>query len=206
MTLFFVPFFIISRVSEPKNMWQVLAVIGSQCVSGAFFFVFVFLIKAVLKHDILSCGWMDRIDLFQTFKRVKYNWSVWTFAKQNFWYVHMHLALNMDAFFVSFYIWYLLYNCLVCVCLQYVKAAAYCEQMKFYHFFFFKASGSVQSADRVRGFVNLHTCTLTHISLSSSEKRFSFKVHLSKFDIRYKKCSVMETHAMKLLAQFFCWC
>lgn len=119
MTLFFVPFFIISRVSEPKNMWQVLAVIGSQCVSGAFFFfVFVFLIKAVLKHDILSCGWMDRIDLFQTFKRVKYNWSVWTFAKQNFWHVHMHLALNMDAFFVSFYIWYLLYNYLVCVCLS----------------------------------------------------------------------------------------
>lgn len=44
-------------------------------------------------------------------------------------------ALNMDTFFVSFYIWYLLYNYLVCVCLQYVKAADYCEQMKFYHFF-----------------------------------------------------------------------
>lgn len=187
MTLFFVPFFIISRVSEPKNMWQVLAVIGSQCVSGAFFFVFVFLIKAVLKHDILSCGWMDRIDLFQTFKRIKYNWSVWTFAKQNFWYVHMHLALNMDTVFVSFYIWYLLYNYLVCL-------SAVCKSCwllwtdEVLSFFFFKASGSVQSADRVRGFVNLHTCILTHISLSSSEKRFSFKVHFSKFDIRYKKC------------------
>lgn len=44
-------------------------------------------------------------------------------------------ALNMDTFFVSFYIWYLLYNYLVCVCLQYVEAADYCEQMKFYHFF-----------------------------------------------------------------------